>query len=146
MRRARSRPSSAYLLFAGSRVVSVRVEPVLDAAGSPAAGEEGFAPAGSVFAAGVLALAAAVPAVAFSPFGLPAASNDETGDVATASAKAKVHVLFSICFFLLVPRTGTTTRPQRQGSGLVAINFSTQRIRGINVGEAGSADRRKPTA
>jgi len=50
VRRARSRPSSAYLLFTGSRVVLVRAEPVLDAAGSPASGEEGFAPAGSVFA------------------------------------------------------------------------------------------------
>ena len=56
MRRARSRPSSAYLLFV--------------AAGSPALGEEGFAPAGSIFAAGVLAFAAAVPAVAFSPLGV----------------------------------------------------------------------------
>jgi hypothetical protein len=59
-------------------------------------GEEGFAPAGSIFAAGVLAFAAAVPAVAFSPFGVPAASNDETGAAVRASAKAKVHVLFSI--------------------------------------------------
>ena len=49
---------SAYLLFV--------------AAGSPALGEEGFAPAGSIFAAGVLAFAAAVPAVAFSPLGVPA--------------------------------------------------------------------------
>ena len=56
MRRACSRPSSAYLLFV--------------AAGSPALGEEGFAPAGSIFAAGVLAFAAAVPAVAFSPLGV----------------------------------------------------------------------------
>src|ERR1700722_20196684 len=58
------------------------------AAGSPALGEEGFAPAGSIFAAGVLAFAAAVPAVAFSPLGTPApappapappaANNDET--------------------------------------------------------------------
>ena len=47
MRRGCSRPSSAYLLFV--------------AAGSPALGEEGFAPAGSIFAAGVLAFAAAVP-------------------------------------------------------------------------------------
>jgi hypothetical protein len=66
-----SRPSSAYLLFTGSRVVLVPAEPVLDAAGSPAWGEEGFAPAGSIFAAGVLAFAAAVPAVAFSPLGVP---------------------------------------------------------------------------
>jgi hypothetical protein len=51
VRRARSRPSSAYLLFV--------------AAGSPALGEDGFAPAGFIFAAGVLAFAAAVPAVAF---------------------------------------------------------------------------------
>jgi hypothetical protein len=59
-------------------------------------GEEGFAPAGSIFAAGVLAFAAAVPAVAFSPLGVPAASNDEIGAAARVSAKAKVHVLFSI--------------------------------------------------
>jgi hypothetical protein len=90
--------SQAYLLFTGSRVVLVRVELVLDAAGSPASGEEGFAPAGSVFAAGVLAFAAAVPAVAFSPLGVPAASNDEIGAAARASAKAKVHVLFRITF------------------------------------------------
>ena len=57
MRRA-PRPNSAYLLFV--------------AAGSPALGEEGFAPAGSIFAAGVLAFAAAVPAVAFSPLEVPA--------------------------------------------------------------------------
>jgi hypothetical protein len=99
---APSRPNSAYLLFV--------------AAGSPALGEEGFAPAGSIFAAGVLAFAAAVPAVAFSPLGVdpvppppappappapappapPAANNDETGAAARASAKAKAHVLFSI--------------------------------------------------
>jgi hypothetical protein len=113
-RRARSRPSSAYLLFTGSRVVSVRAEPVLDAAGSPASGEEGFAPAGSVFAAGVLAFAVAVPEVAFSPLGVPAASNDEIGAAARASAKAKVHVC-SALHFLLVARTGATTRLQRQG-------------------------------
>jgi hypothetical protein len=60
-------------------------------------GEEGFAPAGFIFAAGVLAFAAAVPAVAFSPLGAPpAASNGETGAAARASAKAKAHVLFSI--------------------------------------------------
>ena len=46
-------------------VVSGRV-----AAGSRALGEEGLAPAGSIFAAGVLAFAAAVPAVAFSPLGV----------------------------------------------------------------------------
>jgi hypothetical protein len=97
--RAHSRPSSAYFLFV--------------AAGSPALGEEGFAPAGSIFAAGVLAFAAAVPAVAFSPLGVPepapppaapppaappgpAASNDDTGAANRASAKAKAHVLFSI--------------------------------------------------
>src|SRR5690242_192213 len=57
-----SLPSSAYVLFAG-RVV----------AGSPALGEEGLAPVGSIFAAGVLAFAAAVSAVAFSPLGTPAA-------------------------------------------------------------------------
>ena len=38
--------------------------------GRPPLGEEGFAPAGSIFAAGVLAFAAAVPAVAFSPLGV----------------------------------------------------------------------------
>ena len=98
MRAAHPLPAkSAYLLFTGSRVVSVRAEPVLDAAGSPASGEEGFAPVGSIFAAGVLAFAAAVPAVAFSPVGAPpAASNDEIGAAARASAKAKVHVLFRI--------------------------------------------------
>ena len=53
--------SSAYLLFAGCV-----------AAGSPALGEEGFAPAGFIFAAGVLAFTAAVPAVAFSRLGRPA--------------------------------------------------------------------------
>jgi hypothetical protein len=36
------------LLFTGSRVVLVPAEPV--AVGSPASGEEGFAPAGFVFA------------------------------------------------------------------------------------------------
>ncbi len=59
-------------------------------------GEEGFAPAGSLFAAGVLAFAAAVPAVAFSPLGSPAASSYEIGAAARASAKAIAHVLFSI--------------------------------------------------
>jgi hypothetical protein len=127
VRRARSRPSSAYLLFAGSRVVSVRVEPVLDAAGSPAAGEEGFAPAGSIFAAGVLAFAAAVPVVAFSPFGLPAASNDETGATARASAKARAHILFSIT---LPPLCRTLARRQgfnAKGRGSVAITFDASR-------------------
>jgi hypothetical protein len=120
-----------YLLFTGSRDVLVPAEAVLDAVGSPAWGEEGFAPAGFIFAAGVLAFAAAVPAVAFSPLGVPepapapppaapppAASNDETGAAAKASAKAKAHdVLFNI-IFLLVPHTGATTSLQRGGRGV----------------------------
>ena len=103
VRRARSRPSSAYL-FAGSRFEFVPAE--LDAAGSPAEGDEGLAPAGSIFAAGVLAFAAAVPAVAFSPLGVPepapppAASNDDTGAAAGARARVKAHVLFNIIFLL----------------------------------------------
>jgi hypothetical protein len=115
------RPSSAYLLCTGSRVVLVPLEPVLDAAGSPAWGEDGFAPAGSVFAAGVLAFAAAVPAVAFSPLGVPAASNDEIGAAARASAKAKVHVLFSITLpsRALARRQGFNAK----GSGVGGITF-----------------------
>jgi hypothetical protein len=66
VRARRSRPSSAYLLFAGRAV-----------AGSPALREEGFAPAGSIFAAGVLAFAAAVPEVAFSPLGAPPAASTD---------------------------------------------------------------------
>jgi hypothetical protein len=112
--------------------VLVPAEAVLDAVGSPAWGEEGFAPAGFIFAAGVLAFAAAVPAVAFSPLGVPepapppppaapppAASNDETGAAAKASANAKAHdVLFNI-IFLLVPHTGATTSLQRGDVELV---------------------------
>ena len=110
-----------YLLFTGSRVVLVPAAAVLDAVGSPASGEEGFAPAGSIFAAGVLAFAAAVPAVAFSPLGVPepaapppAASNDETGAAARASAKAKANVLFNI--FLLVLRTGADDKALTPGT------------------------------
>jgi hypothetical protein len=114
------------------------------AAGSPAFGEEGFAPAGSIFAAGVLAFAAAVPAVAFSPLGVDpvpvpaappaapppaappgAASNDETGVAARASAKANAHVLFSINYFLLVLFVDAHRRDDRglnvRGGGMVAI-------------------------
>ena len=68
VRRTRSRPSSAYLLLSGCACSGRAIV----AAGSPAAGEEGFAPAGFILAAGVLAFAAPVPAVAFSPFGVPA--------------------------------------------------------------------------
>jgi hypothetical protein len=61
----------------------------------------------------VLAFAAAVPAAAFSPLGLPAppppaapaASNDETGAAANASDRPKAqNFLFNITF-LLVLRT-----------------------------------------
>jgi hypothetical protein len=126
-----------YLLFTGSRVVLVPAATVLDAVGSPASGEEGFAPAGSIFAADVLAFAAAVPAVAFSPLGVPepaappaapppAASNDETGAAARASAKAKANVLFNIYFSLccaLARRQGFNARDV----GLVAITFHASR-------------------
>jgi hypothetical protein len=115
------------LLFAGSRVVLVPAEPVLDAAGSPAWGEDGFAPAGSIFAAGVLAFAAAVPAVAFSPLGVPAASNDETGAPARASAKAKVHVLFSIYNSSLTAHWRDDKASTPEGVGLVAITFDASR-------------------
>ena len=101
----------------------------MDAAGSPACGDEGRAPAGFIFAAGVLAFAAAVPAFAFSPLGVPepapappAASNDETGATARARAKVKAHNdLFNI-IFLLVLRTGATTRLQRGRRGVVVYH------------------------
>ncbi len=119
--------SSAYLLFA-RRV----------AAGSPALGEEGFAPAGFIFAAGVLAFAAAVPVVAFSPLGMPepaapppaappAASADKTGAAARASATAKAHVLFSIT----LPPCAAHWRDDKSstpgGVELVAITFCAPR-------------------
>ena len=113
VRRARSRPSSAYLLFV--------------AAGSPALGDEGFAPAGFIFAAGVLAFAAAVPAVAFSPLGSPAASNDETGAAARASAKAKAHVLFSITLPPCAAHWRDDKASTPRGVGLVAITFVASR-------------------
>jgi hypothetical protein len=111
------------LLFTGSRVVLVPLEPVLDAAGSPAAGEEGFAPAGFIFAAGVLAFAAAVPAVAFSPLGVPAASNEETGAAARASAKAKAHFLFSIYNSSLCRALARRQGFNATGSGVGGYHF-----------------------
>jgi hypothetical protein len=134
----RSRPSSAYLLFSGSWVVLVRAEPVLDAAGSPAWGEEGLDPAGAIFAAGVLAFAAAVPAVAFSPLGRDpapppaapppaappgAASNDETGAAARASSKAKAHVLFSIYNSSLCRALARQQGFNATGSGVGGYHF-----------------------
>ena len=131
VRRARPRPTSAYLLFV--------------AAGSPALGEEGFAPAGSIFAAGGLAFAAAVPAVAFSPLGTPAPppATPSTGTACTSTpctwhprrlatmklalppgrALRQKPTSCSALHFLLVPRTGATTRLNAKGSGLVAITF-----------------------
>jgi hypothetical protein len=133
--------SSAYLLFAGCV-----------AAGSPALGEEGFAPAGFIFAAGVLAFAAAVPAVAFSPLrrpappppAPPAASMMRLGlppgrALRQKSTSCSAYASFSLC----------RAQARRQGLNArgVAINFSdVTNPREINVGEAGSADRRKPTA
>jgi hypothetical protein len=119
--RANSRQTwFAYLLFTGSRLVLDWA--VLAPAGSPASVEEGFGPAGAIFAAGVLAFAAAVPAVAFSPLGVPepaapppAASSDETGAAARARVKAKAHVLFNI-MFLLALRTGATTSLSTHGA------------------------------
>jgi hypothetical protein len=120
------RPSSAYLLFTGSRLVSVWLAAVLEAAGSPASGEEGFAPAGFIFAAGVLAFAAAVPAIAFSPLGVPAASNDEIGAAARVSAKAKVHVLFSITHPPCAAH-GRGIWLERQEGGVGGITFDASR-------------------
>src|ERR1700744_4164490 len=95
---------------------------LLAVAGSPAWGEEGRAPGGFILAAGVLALLAAVPALAFSPFGPPpaapppppaappaappppgAAINDDIGAAARARARAEAqNVLFSIILPLCV--------------------------------------------
>jgi hypothetical protein len=113
VRRARRPPAKfGYLLFTGSRVVLVRAEPVLDAAGSPASGEEGFAPAGSFFAAGVLAFAAAVPAVASRHWGCRQLAT-------TRSALPPGRALRQ--------KSTSWTRLQRKGRGVGGVTFYASR-------------------
>ena len=83
------------------RVLSGRV----DAAGSPAERDEGLAPAGSIFAAGVWHLQQTFRRLHSRHWGIPepappAASNDETGAAARARARVNAHVLFNIMFLL----------------------------------------------
>ena len=60
--------------------------------------------------------------------GVPAASNDEIGAAARASAKAKVHVSCSALHFLLVPRHWRDDKASTpRGVGLVAITFDASR-------------------